>query len=643
MSDISNRQLAAIMFTDMAGYTALMQEDEQQAKANRDRHRQVLNKSIDEHQGKILQYYGDGTLTIFNSAIEAVKCGVRIQGSLQEDPIIPLRIGIHSGDIVYDDEGVYGDSVNVASRIENLAVSGSVLISEKVKEEIKNHRDLETHSLGKFELKNVKKIMDVFAIKNDGMIVPSLKSIEEGDGATEKSIAVLPFVNMSTDPENEYFSDGITEEILNALTKVNGLLVTARTSSFAFKGKNKDIRKIAAQLNVNYILEGSVRKAGNKIRITTQLISTADGYHMWSDVFDRQLEDVFEVQDEISKKIANKLREHLTDVHCQECLVDQTTANIDAYNLYLKGLFFWNKFDPESMQKAIKLFEQSIDIEPDYASPYSYMANCYTFLAATGLSNPDEAYAKAEEFASKAMELDCNLAESQVALALVKLFHDLDFEQAGHLFKNAKEVKPDCSDINNAYGIYLLLSGQSENGIEELEMAVKLDPLSLITNNHLATGYFYARRYEDALAAYDRTLDLDGNFRNAIEGKGWVYIKMGQMDKAFPVFENLYKLTADPLLGFTGLAYAHGITGNSKEANKFLKMLEERDKRDKDTVLHVDFAILYAGLGNKDKVFFYLDKAFDANVGALFFNNHPMWEEYYKDERFKKLWKKYVE
>jgi class 3 adenylate cyclase len=229
MTGKGERLLAAIMFTDMVGYTALMQEDEHKAKQNRDRHRRVLQESVTSHQGKILQYYGDGTLCIFNSSIEAVESAIRIQQELQTEPNIPLRIGIHTADIVYDEEGVYGDGVNVASRIEGLAVAGSVLISDKVYDDLKNHHEISTISLGALDLKNVKKPLEIFAVSNKGLIVPSENEIKSQHGVKEKSLAILPFVNFSSDPENEFFSDGISEAIINTLTQIEGLYVTARS------------------------------------------------------------------------------------------------------------------------------------------------------------------------------------------------------------------------------------------------------------------------------------------------------------------------------------------------------------------------------------------------------------------------------
>src|SRR5215203_5150835 len=340
------RQLAAIMFSDMAGYTALMQQNEQLAKLKHQRLKEVLEASVSVHQGKILQYYGDGALSIFNSAIDGVTCAIEIQRALQQEPKVALRIAIHTGDISIENETIYGDGVNLASRVESLAVPGSIFISEKVFDEISNQENLSAREMGYFEFKNVAKPVRIFALDNEGLVVPTRDALKGKTKQPANRLAVLPFVNLSADPENEYFSDGITEELLNALTKVDGLQVTSRTSAFAFKGKHDDVREIAIKLNVDKILEGSVRKAGNRVRITTQLINAADGYHIWSENYDRDLTDIFEVQDEISSIIANKLRENLTATEQEETLVSVPTQNLEAYTLYLKGLHYWNKLTP---------------------------------------------------------------------------------------------------------------------------------------------------------------------------------------------------------------------------------------------------------------------------------------------------------
>ena len=381
------RQLAAILFADMTGYTALMQDNEHLARQKRKRFKEVLEAAVANHDGKVLQNYGDGSLSIFNSAINSVNCAISIQQQLQLEPKVELRIGIHTGDVAMEEESIFGDGVNLASRIESMAVPGGIFISEKVYDEIKNHEHIKTRDLGFFELKNVKQPIHLFAIANNGIVVPSRDELKGKTKQPANRLAVLPFVNMSADPENEYFSDGITEELLNALTKVDGLQVTSRTSAFAFKGKHDDVREIAIKLNVDKILEGSVRKAGNRVRITTQLINAADGYHIWSENYDRDLTDIFVVQDEISSIIANRLRENLSLSKQTEQLVKAPTKNIEAYTLFLKGLYFRSKITPADMLKAIDLFEQAIQLEPNYAEAYAYIAGTYSYLGATGQVN----------------------------------------------------------------------------------------------------------------------------------------------------------------------------------------------------------------------------------------------------------------
>jgi TolB-like protein/Tfp pilus assembly protein PilF len=634
------RQLAAVMFTDMVGYTALMQTDEQKAKKNRDRHRKVLEESTQDHHGLILQYYGDGTLSVFGSAIEAIECAVEIQKELQKEPIIPLRIGLHVGDIVYADDGIYGDAVNIASRIESLSVPGGIFISGKVYDEIKNHPELSAKLLGEFELKNVKRPIRIFALESEGLNVPSSETLKAKPDTTAKSIAVMPFVNMSSDPENEYFSDGITEELLNALTKVDGLKVTSRTSSFAFKGKNEDVRSIGSQLDVTSVLEGSVRKSGDSVRITAQLISTADGYHIWSEVYDRQLENIFEIQDEIASIIANRLKEKFADNLVKEPLIKPAAQNMEAYNLYLKGRFFFNKWSPDTSEKALVLFERAIELEPDFALAYSGLAACYCLLGSMGHLTAKTAFTKAINAVTHAIKLDDNLSEAHALIAWVRFWYEWDWEKAKTSYQKALKINPNSAETRQGYAMYLLIRSEIKRAIEEMEIAIKLDPLSLSINNSLAFAYFCAERYAEALTQFNKVIELDPSFRSALEGKGYVYVQMGKMEESIRTFKQLYKLTDDPLKGVTGLGYAFAKAGNMKEAQKCLEKLKKRGKIEKDISLNFDFVILYTGMNDYDNAFYYMKKAIEAKVGVMYLNVHPGFKNIRKDPRVKQLIKK---
>lgn len=617
-----------------------MQEDEWKAKENRDRHRKVLEESVLKHRGRIVQHYGDGTLSIFGSAIEAAHCAVGIQKVLLSEPKVPVRIGLHVGDVVYEEEGVYGDGVNVASRIESLSVSGGILVSERVFDDIKNHPELPAKSLGKFDLKNVRRPVEVFALTNDGLAIPSLQQVRTKIGPSFRSIAVLPFVNMSADAENEYFSDGISEELINALTRVDGLHVTSRTSSFAFKGKQEDIRQIGTQLNVSTVLEGSVRKAGDKVRITAQLINTADGYHVWSEVFDRRLQDIFEVQDEISRKITNRMREKLAGSEVKESLVTCCTRDLEAYNLHLKGLYYWNKRTPEGINKALQCFEDAIRKDPDFALPYAGLAWSYSFLGATGQMPSREVFPKARAAALKGLELDETLAETHVALGLVKMFYDWDWDGAFSSFDRALKLNPGAADVHHSYAMYLWAVGKVQEAVSESELAVQLDPLSLPHRNSLAHAYFFAERYDDAIDQYDKILELDSTFRSALEGKGWVCLEKGEIDKSVELFEEYQELTKDPLKGMAVLGYAYTRAGRLEEARECLEKLKRREQIDKNVSLSMDFATVYAGLGDSDKVFYYLEKACEQRYGILFLIFNPALKHLHTDPRFRNLLEK---
>ena len=641
MSTSGTRKLAAIMFTDMVGYTALMQHDEKQAKTNRDRHRKILTSIIQKNSGTILQFYGDGTLSIFNSAVDAVTSAVNIQMQLQNDPKIPLRIGIHSGDVVHDEEGIYGDGVNIASRIESLAVAGSVLISGKVYDEIKNHTQFQTKSYGPFQLKNVEHPTRIYGLVAEGCLTPDQGELRGKGTPASRSIAVVPFVNMSTDPENEYFSDGITEEILNALAKVDGLQVTSRTSSFAFKGKKIDVKEIGRQLNVSTVLEGSVRKAGKKVRITAQLINCVDDYHIWSDTYDRQLEDIFEVQDEISRKIANQLRAKLSNEDKNENLVTAPTENLDAYNTYLRGVYFLSSWTPQGAKKAIDYFHQAIEMEENFSLPYSGLAYSYTMLGAMGQIPPLEAYPIGKEMAEKALALDSELAESHIAIALLKLFYDWDLKAAKESLERAKKLNPGSANVYHFYALYYVACGKFEESIQSIKRALELDPLSLIMNQHYAEGLTWVGKLEEALAQLDKTLEMDPNFRPAIENKGWVYIEMGDYDNAIKCFQRFQELTGHPLRGMVGLGYAYAISGNIDKAQECLNKLAQREKVEPEIMLHMDYVVIYTALDNREKLFYHLEEALKQKSGVWFTKTATIFADIRKDPRYGQLLTKY--
>jgi len=611
------RQLAAIMFTDIVGYTALMQADEKKASDVRARHREVFQHRHQVHGGSIVQYFGDGTLSVFQSGVEAVQCAIAIQKDLKEGNPVPLRIGLHLGDIVFSKTEVYGDGVNFASRIENLSVAGSILLSSKINDELKNHKRISTKSLGHFNLKNISEPVEVFAVTNQGLRVPKVSDIRGYQQGAPKAIAVLPFVNMSASSENEYFSDGITEEIINALAKIKSLKVTSRTSSFFFKNKNIPIRQIAKELKVSALLEGSVRLSGNTMRITAQLIEAENDFHFWSETWDRKLENIFEIQDEISLIIADRLREQFGHLEIQDHLVEKKTSNIDVYSLFLKGKFHFNKWNPEGARQAIDCYTKAIELDPKHVDSYIGMADCYSFLATTGFISYEEGWGKATELTYRAKELNENLASVQYQLSNHSFFIQCDFEQSIRQMAKAVELNPNYAEAQQFMSFLYVISGQKEKSQRHLDIALSINPLSQETLFFRAYHDYMQEEFEVALEQLNQCLEVNPKNIPAIATKPLCLLKLGRYDEVIDFFDSVSAdaLVTDDKLGFTTLAYAM----KKDEANtaKYYQLLLERSRTPAGFSADSYLILFYAVQGMIEEAFDWINNAIQRKSSLL--------------------------
>jgi TolB-like protein/Flp pilus assembly protein TadD len=627
------------MFTDMVGYTALMQEDEARATSLRARHRTVLRQEIEGHHGEIVQFYGDGTLSVFPSAVQAVGAAVAIQRFLQADPPIPVRIGLHIGDIVHDQDGVHGDGVNVASRVQGLAVPGSVLISGRVRDELENHPHIATRFLGDFQLKNVKRPMAIHAVTAPELQVPAPADLSSGGIRARRSIAVLPFARMSPDAQDDYFADGITEELLNALAKFEDLRVTARTSSFAFKGRHEDVRQIGRELSVDTVLEGSVRKAGNRVRITAQLVDTADGYHLFSNSYDRVLDDIFEVQDDIATTIARELRVIFPATASRApAAVRKPTESTDAYDWYLKGLHCWNRWTPEATWEALRHFGEALALDPEFALAHTGVARCYAQLGAMGRQPRNVAYSEAGNAARRAIELDPEIAESHIALGVVKLFYEWDLTAARRSLERALALSPGSAEARLWAGYCQMALGRFDEFLESAQTAALLDPLSLIALDLLGTANQVAGRPEEALIHYRRAVAIDPTFRTSIEGCAFAYDRMGEHERAAEELRRYRSLTPGGAGGLGSGIYILARAGRMEEALAWLAELEALERDNPERNLHIDFTVALTGLGRVDEAFDRLERAIEARSGAVIFVRHNfIWESLRGDPRFDRM------
>jgi len=679
----TTRKLAAIMFTDIQGYTAMMQHDEALALKIRERHRTIFNSTTEKFKGKVLQYFGDGTLSIFNSTIDAVKCAMEMQMAFQKEPEIPVRIGIHSGDIIYSDEEIIGDGVNIASRIESLAVPGSVFISDKIYDEIKNQTSIQTKSLKAFELKNVDRPIEIFAISNKGLVIPTIEDIKgktketippsgqqpeikqekirhkklnwihhaiigllaliagyfiyrqiipPGRNANEldRSIAVLAFKNMSDDPNQEYFSDGISEEILNSLVKVKGLKVAGRTSSFSFKSKDLDIRTIGKQLDVSMVLEGSVRKSENRLRITAQLINVADGYHIWSEQYDRELKDIFTIQEEIAEKIVNMLQ--LTVLRPKGGR--QPTENMEAYDLYLKAQHYLS-LDTEGISDALKAFEEAIQLDPEFAIAYAGIGHAYISASAYGLLPVGKALMEARKAAKKSILLDGSQADGHEVLAYIHLFYDWDWEAAISEHQKATELGLPYPDHFITWYDALLFEN-FDKAIHDAKIILERDPFSIEAHWELGRNFYLARRYNEAIGSFEDALEINPNYSEAYRGIGACYRELKRYEESFQALEKALELTEGRGPAVMDILAVLGATGQKEALQERLDQFLEL--KDQGVIPSIVFTIGYAYLGDMDEAFKWLEETYNERFfWLLSIKVAPEWDVFRDDPRYEEF------
>jgi serine/threonine-protein kinase len=453
--------------------------------------------------------------------------------------------------------------------------------------------------------------------------------------AKHQSIVVLPFTNMSSDPENEFFADGITEEIINALAQIEGLRVAARTSAFSFKGKHVDLRTVGECLNVTTVLEGSVRKSGNRLRIMAQLINVADGYHLWSERYDRELQDIFEVQDEIAKTIADRLKVTL-GAGRQKPLVRAGTKNLEAYQLYLKGRFHWNKRTPDGMQKAIECFQEAIEEDPAYALAYTGLADNYNLASFLNFFPPGEVMPKAKAAAAKALEIDDGLAEAHVSLGYASFTYDWDWTAAGRHFEQALAVNPSYVRNHVFYPLYLSSLGRSEEAVAVAKRALDIDPASPAVSHVLAVQLYLSRQFDQAVQQSHKTLEMDPHYAVAYAMLGQAYASKGCYREAVPDLDKYLELSRGGAAALALLGYAHARLGERNQALRILDELGVVSKRIFVTAFF--FALVYAGLEDKDQAFMWLEKACEERFNRLaYLKVEALWDPLRSDPRFADL------
>jgi adenylate cyclase len=683
------RKLAAIMFTDMVGYSALAQGDEKLALELLEEHRQLLRQIFPRFHGTEVKTMGDAFLVEFNSALEAAECAIEIQRALAHrnhdvtaERRIEVRIGIHIGDVVHRSGDVYGDGVNIASRIEPLAGAGGICVSMDVERQIHNALEARFEKLAPTELKNISAPMDLFRIvlpweERNARSVPSrvgpkiarssaLKailiaaSLLLGLGVgwwlmhwvhahplravlPEKSIAVLPFENLSHDPDNAYFADGIQEEILTRLSKMADLKVISRTSTQRYKSAPENLREIAQQLGVANILEGTVQKAADQVRVHVQLINAHNDSNLWADKYDRKLTDIFEVESEVAAKIANTLQAKLSGAE-QKAIAVHPTESSEAHEFYLRGRFYWNRGLGPDFEKSRDYYEKALQLDPTYALAYAALADYYGFAFANGLLPPIEKWAKAEEDnAKKALELDPTLGEAYNPLAAVKLYYYRNWPEAESDFRRGLELSPNFAEMHSHYAFCLVLFARNDEAFSEMQRALVLDPLSTRFGFFAGRLRFLTRQYDSAIQEYRKTIEIDPNFPPVHEALGHAYEKKGMQKEAIAEWANALTLSGESEQASI-LQQTYATSGFEvavrKSGEKKLEALNAKTVRG-EYVPAAEFVRICIQSSDKEQAFAWLAKAVqERNRLAWEFKINPLFDPLRSDPRFEALMQK---
>lgn len=605
------RKLAAIMFTDMVGYTALGQENEPLSLALLKEQRKLIRPILDRHRGREIKTIGDAFLVEFSNALEATRCAYDVQRatrefnfSLSEDRRIHLRIGLHLGDVVENEGDITGDSVNVASRVETLADDGGVCLTRQVYDQVRNKFELPLTSLGTKPLKNVNLSIEVYK-----MVMPwgEEKSVQALLPDT-KRIAVLPFANVSPDPNDDYFADGLTDELIDRLSRMEGLEIIARTSVMAYKNKEKTAAEVGKELRVGTLIEGSVRKAGNKIRITAQFIDVKTEGHLWSSKYDRNLEDIFEVQSDIAEQVARALQVQFVPSGMKG-IEKNAAKNSQAYILYLKGRYYWNERTREGSDKAGKYFEEAVRIEPTYALAYAGLADRYVIASAYGWMKPKEAFPIAEKYVAKAMELDSEIAETHAALAAVHSQLRLKLKDSELEYRRAIELNPSYAMAHHGLSILLMTVGRLDEAYEEAKRARDLDPLSSIMLEDLGEKLLQMGKLDEAIKQYKVVIETNVNFPWAHVGLGLSYFLGSRTAEALQEIRRAVELFPHEPILRAFLAFVLGFSGLRDEASNITRELEEISK-DSPLLAGYNAAVLFS-LGRVEDAFNHFRRAFE--------------------------------
>ena len=655
-------EIGHVLFIDIVGYSKLLiHEQSEQLQTLREIVRATEQFRVAQEEGKLLRLpTGDGGALVFRTTPEVpVECALEIGKALKNYPHLQVRMGIHSGPVkdvtdLNEQANIAGAGINIAQRVMDCGDAGHILLSKRVADDLEQYARWRAllHDLGTCEVKHgtTLAIVNLYSDAIGNAEPPQkFKGDESREGkakgtapALRKSIAVLPFENLSEDKANAYFADGIQEEILTRLSKIGDLKVISRTSTQRFKSSPHNISDIAKQLGVGNILEGTVQKAADQVRVNVQLIDAETDSHLWAERYDRKLTDIFAVESDIAAKIAEALQAKLTGTE-RRAISSHPTKNTEAHQLYLKGRYHWRNFFAPGYEKVRDYFQQAIELDPNYAAAYAGLSLYHSFGAANGILPPPEHWPPAESAVKKALALDATLAEAYNPLAAVEIYYKRDWPAAERAFRRGMELDPNFADIPHHYGICLALFGRNDEAVAQMERATQLDPFFPGLNLHRGRLFFFLRDYDRAIKEFAKTLELHPGYPTAHEWFGDACEKKGMAHEAITQWSSALTLNGE-LEHARILEQTYAISGFDAAlralAQKQLQRLDERTAQG-DYVPAAHYLMTSVRLGEKERAFAWLAKAVEErNWLALQIKVNPIFDPLRSDLRFETLVRK---
>ena len=636
-----------LLFTDIEGSTRLWEAHAEAMRAALARHDALLRHCIDDHKGHVFKTGGDAFCAAFHTAADALAAALEAQRALHREPWpeaakLRVRMALHSGAVDMRDGDYFGAPLNRVARLLAAGHGGQTLLSESTHDLCRDHLPplASVKALGAHGLKDLGRPEAVFQLCHPDLpqSFPPLKSQAAPRDQETPSIAVLPFINMSRDEDNEYFADGLSEELLNVLTKIRGLRVASRTSAFSFKGKDVDIPTVAQKLNVATVLEGSVRKSGKRVRITAQLIEVASDSHLWSETYDRELEDIFAVQDDIAQSVVKELRAALLGEPAETAAVKTAAAEVrqaatgrgdnpEAFQLYLQGKFFGERITQVDTDKAIELFQRALAIDPNFALAWAGLSRVHQLQAGYGFAPIDEGYERARDAAQHALRLAPDLVEAHIELGLILEGHDWKWAAAGASFRRALELAPGDAHALRAAAGHARVLGRLDEALELIRRAIALDPLSARTHRQAALIYVMADRIDDAAAAFRLAIDLAPNAGLAHAFLAITRLMQGRNEEAVALAE----AESHDVFRNVALAMIRHAQGRAAESEAALQTLIDGF----GWTAAYQVAEVHAYRGDVEKAFEWLERAFaQRDPGVMFTATDRLLQPLHTDPRW---------